>query len=161
MYQMKQKFWSFGDNFTIKDGAGNDVFRVVGKVFSLGDKLSFQDLTGRELAYIAQKLLSFKKRYEIYRDDQLFAEVVKEITFFKDRYTVDIPGPNDYSVSGELWDQEYTFIRGEREVARVSKQFFAWSDTYGIEIVDGEDDVTILATAIVIDLVNQDEHRRR
>lgn len=160
MYQMKQKFWSLGDNFTIKDGAGNDVFRVVGKVFSLGDKLSFQDLTGRELAYIAQKLLSFKKRYEIYRDDQLFAEVVKEITFFKDRYTVDIPGPNDYSVSGELWDQEYTFIRGEREVARVSKQFFAWSDTYGIEIVDGEDDVTILATAIVIDLVNQTEHRR-
>jgi uncharacterized protein YxjI len=31
---------------------------------------------------------------------------------------------------------------------------FAWADTYGIDIVDGEDDITILATAVVIDQVN-------
>jgi len=158
-YQMKQKLWSLGDDFTIKDGDGNDVFLVDGKAFSFGDKLSFQDLAGNEIAYIAQKVLSFKKRYEIYRDGRLFAEVVKELTFFKDRYTVDIPGPNDYEVSGNFWDHEYHFIREGREVAQVSKAYFTWADTYGIDIVDGEDDITILATAIVIDLVNQDKHR--
>ena len=59
--------------------------------------------------------------------------------------------------SRNCWDHEYQFIRQGREVAHVSKAFFTWSDTYGIDIIDGEDDVTILATAVVIDLVNQSE----
>ena len=159
-YQMKQEFWAIGEDFTIQDAAGNDVFFVDGKAFSLGDKLSFQDMAGNELAYISQKLLSFKKRYEIYRSGQLFAEVIKELTFFKDQYTVDIPGPNDYEVRGDFWDHEYGFVRSGREVAHVSKEFFTWSDTYGIDIVDGEDDITILATAVVIDLVNADQRRK-
>ena len=54
-YQMKQELWALGNDFTIKDAAGNDVFRLDGKVFSFGDKLSFQDMNGHELAYIAQR----------------------------------------------------------------------------------------------------------
>ncbi len=159
-YQMTQKMFSFGDDFTIRDSMGNDAFLVDGKAFSMGDKLSFQDMNGNELAYISQKLLSLKKRYEIYRDGNLFAEVVKEISFFKDKYTVDIPGPNDYEVSGNFWDHEYTFKRSGKEIAHVSKKLFTLSNSYGVDIVDGEDDITILATAIVIDLVNQDEKKQ-
>ncbi len=159
-YEMKQKLFALGNDFTIKDADGRDVFLVDGKAFSLGDKLAFRDTNGNELAYIAQRLMSLKKRYEIYRGGQMFAEVVKEISFFKDKYTVDIPGPNDYEVKGNFWDHEYQFIRRGREVAHVSKALFTLSDSYGIDIVDGEDDVTILATAVVIDLVNQDERRR-
>ena len=154
-YQMKQKLWAMGNDFTIKDAQGQDVFFVDGKAFAIGDKLSFQDMQGNELAYIAQKMLSLKKRYEIYRQGALFAEVVKEWTFFKDKYTVDIPGPNDYEVQGNFWDHEYAFVRQGREVAHVSKQYFTFRDTYGIDIIDGEDDIAILATAVVIDLVNQ------
>lgn len=148
-----------GDDFTIKDHSGNDVFRVDGKAFSLGDKLSFQDMSGNELAFISQKLLSFKKTYELYRSESLFATVVKELSFFKSKFTVDVPGPNDYEVKGDFMSHEYAFIRSGNEVASVSKQFFSWADTYGIDIVDGEDDVTILATAVIIDLVCHDNDR--
>ena len=34
----------------------------------------------------------------------------------------------------------------------VSKRFFSLSDTYGIDIAEGEDDVTLLAATVVIDL---------
>ena len=44
-------------------------------------------------------------------------------------------------------------------MAFVSKAFFTWADTYGIDIVEGEDDIMLLATAIVIDLVHDDERR--
>ena len=152
-YLMKEKFWGFGDDFAIQDANGNDVFFVDGKAFTLGDKLSFQDMAGNELAFISQKLLSLKKRYDIYRNGNLFAEVLKEWSFFKDKFTVDVPGPNDYAVTGSFWDHEYAFERQGRTVAQVSKSYFNWTDTYGIDIVDGEDDVTILATAVVIDLV--------
>jgi uncharacterized protein YxjI len=131
-YQMRQKFWTLGDQFTIKDEMGNDVFFVKGRIFSIGDKLSFQDMSGNELAYISQRLLSLMPIYEIYRGDDLFAEVVKQLSFFRDEYVVDIPGPNDYQVSGDFWDHEYRFIRGGREVAHVSKKFFTWPDTYGV-----------------------------
>jgi uncharacterized protein YxjI len=159
-YVMKQKLWSFGDDFTINDDTGRGIFFVDGKALSFGHKLSFQDMSGSELAFIAEKLLSFKKTYEIYRDGNLFAHVVKDFTFFKDQYTVDIPGPNDYEVKGDFWDYEYTFCRSGREVAQVSKTFFAWADTYGVDIVAGEYDVTILATTVVIDLVHQDQRRK-
>jgi uncharacterized protein YxjI len=158
-YQMNQKIWAMGDDFCIKDADGNDIFFVDGKAFSFGKKLSFQDLEGRELAYISQKLLSLKKRYEIFRDDELFAQVIKEWTFFKDNYTVDIPGPNDYSVEGDFFDHEYAFLRKGDVVAHVSKKYFTWGDTYGVDILDSEDDITILATAVVIDLINQSETR--
>ncbi len=37
---------------------------------------------------------------------------------------------------------------------------WAWADTYGVEIVDGEDEVSILCAAIVIDQVLHDETNR-
>jgi uncharacterized protein YxjI len=159
-YQMKQRMWSWTDAFIVRDEADNEVYRIDGAAFALGHKLSFQDAAGSELAYIAQKLLSFKTRYDIYRDGDLFAEVIKDFTLFNQQYTVDIPGPNDYAVQGDFWNYEYTFIRSDQEVAQVSKKFFALTDTYGVEIADDEDPVTILATAVVIDLVNQDRHQR-
>jgi len=41
-----------------------------------------------------------------------------------------------------------------REVARVSKKWFSVSDSYAIDIDAGENDVLILAAAVVIDLVS-------
>jgi len=152
-YMMKQKLMSFGDDYTIKDDAGNDLFFVDGKAFSIGSKLSFKDMEGDELAYISQKLLALKKTFRLYRNDEMFAEVVKDWTFFKDNFTIDVPGPNDYKVKGDFIDHEYEFIRGGRTVATVSKRFFSLRDTYGIDVVDGEDDLTILCTAVVIDQI--------
>ena len=39
----------------------------------------------------------------------------------------------------------------EGVVATVSKRWFSWTDTYGIEIAPGEDPVLILASAVVVD----------
>ena len=74
-YLMKQKLFCFGDDFAIKNEAGDDVFFVDGKVFTIGQKLSFQDMNGKELAFIQQKLLSWGPTYEIYRDGELAAVV--------------------------------------------------------------------------------------
>jgi uncharacterized protein YxjI len=82
--------------------------------------------------------------------------VVKKhlFTLFRGRFTVDVPGPDDLEAAGDFLDHEYTFERGGREVARVSKRWFSFTDTYGVDIDEGEDDVLILASAIVIDLVS-------
>lgn len=157
-YVIREKFWSWGDSFQICDENRQPVYQVKGKVFSWGDKLSFQDMQGTELAFISQKLLSLRPKYEIYRQGELFAEVVKRFSWFKKKFELDVPGPNDYQIEGSFWLHQYQFRRGDHVVADVGKHYFAWTDTYGIETVEGEDDVAILCAAIVIDQVLHDEN---
>lgn len=157
LYRIKEHFWSWGDDFAITDADGRTVFQVDGKAFSWGDQLSFQDAAGRELAFIKQKMLSWKPCYRIIIDGQEFAEVVKEWSWFSKEFTLDVPGPNDYSISGSFWEHEFTFQRRGRRVASVSKSYWGWTDSYGIDIVDGENDVAILCACIVIDQVLHDD----
>lgn len=153
-YVMKQKLFSWGDDFCIKDEQGRDVFFVDGKVFTLGNKLSFQDMARNELAFISQKLLSWGPTYEIYRGTQLVAVVKKSLfTLFHCKFTVDVPGPDDLEAEGDFLDHEYSFIRHGTTVANVSKRWLSWTDTYGVEIAEGEDDLLVLASSVVIDMV--------
>ena len=160
-YVMKQKFWSWGDDFTIRDERGHDAFRIDGRAFSWGDKLSFHDMLGHELAFIRHKLLSWGPTYEIESKGQLLAVVKKQwFTFLRCRFTVDVPGPNDLEAAGNFLDHEYTFERSGQTVASVSKEWFKLTDTYGVAIAGG-DDVLILASAVVIDMVCHQETKRR
>ncbi|HZZ41820.1 MAG TPA: LURP-one-related family protein [Tepidisphaeraceae bacterium] len=153
-YQLKQKLLSFGDDFVIRDEAGNEAYYVDGKVFTIRNTLSLKDAAGTERALIRQKLLSWGVTYEILRDGVVAAVVKKEMfTFLRYKFSVDVPGPNDLEAVGSFTDMEYVFSRGNNEVARVSKRYFALSDSYGVEVADGEDDVLILASAVVIDMV--------
>ncbi|HLJ27122.1 MAG TPA: LURP-one-related family protein [Candidatus Angelobacter sp.] len=52
---MKQKLFSLGNDFLIKDETGRDVFLVDSKAFTLRNQLSFQDLAGKELASITHE----------------------------------------------------------------------------------------------------------
>jgi len=160
-YMMRERILSWGDDFIIRDAEGRDVYYVDGKVFSFGDKLSFRDMQGNELAVIDQKLLSVGPQYEVIRAGKTAAVVKKHLfSLFRARFTVDVPGPDDLEARGNFLDHEYTFTRQDREVARVSKRLFSLSDTYGIDIDPGEDDVLILAAAVVIDLVSHPDHKK-
>ncbi len=160
-YVMKQKLFSWGDDFTIKNETGQDVFFFDGKAFSFGNKLSFQDMQKNELAFIRQKLLAWGPTYEITRNGALAAVVKKHLfTLFRCRFTVDVPGPDDLEAEGNFLDMEYTFTRGYQEVAEVSKRWFSWNDTYGVDIHEGEDDVLILASTVVIDMVCHADQKR-
>jgi len=150
---MKQQWFSFGNDYTIKDAAGEDVLRVDGKVFTIGEKLSIETMDGREMAFISQKLLSWGPTYEIWKGERLAAVVKKTIfTLFRCEFTVDVPGPDDLIAEGDFWEHEYTFTRHGRPVASVSKKYFSWTDTYGIDVCHGEDPILVLASAVVIDL---------
>ena len=151
-YQMRQDLYHLGDDYTIRDATGNPRYFVDGRALSIGAKLSFQDMNGRELLWIEQKLFHWGKTFEIERDGKVVALVRKKpFTLFKARFTIDVPGPDDLEAEGNLLDHEYVFTRHGARVAEVSKRWFDLGDQYGIEIADGEDDVLLLAAAVVID----------
>ena len=164
-YIMKQKLWAMGNDYTIKDEAGNDHFFVDGKAFSLGDQLSFQDMARNELIFIRQKLLAWGPTYELHQNGGPSAIVKKNLwTFMRDRFTIDVgadgPTPDDIEIQGDIWSHEYSFNRGGQPIAQVSEKWFSWADTYGVDIAPGEDDVLILACTVVVDLCVEKERRR-
>jgi uncharacterized protein YxjI len=151
-FLLKQRLLSWGDDFYIKDELGRDRYFVDGKALSFGDQLSFQDLNGNELAFIKQKVFSWGPTYEISRGGETVAVVKKELfSFLHHRFTVDVPGPDDLEAEGNFLDHDYVFTRHGTVVATVSKKWFTFADTYGIEIADDEDQVLLLASAVVVD----------
>ena len=52
-------------------------------------------------------------------------------------------------------------MRAGQHVAEVSKRWFSFSDTYGVDIADGEDDVLLLASTVVIDMVCHADGKHR
>ncbi len=154
-YQLNQKFFSLGDSYSICDEAGVEKAVVRSQFFTLGKKLTLEDRNGEELLMIRQRLLSFGPCFEISAQGRELAVVKKHLfTFFKCQFSIDVPGPDDLEATGSFLEHEYIFERGGQEVAKVSKKWFSFADSYGVEIKDGQDDVLILASAIVIDLAS-------
>src|ERR1041384_1706044 len=64
-----------------------------------------------------QRLLAWGPTYQIHRNGELAATVKKELfSFFKHRFEVDVPGPDDLEAEGAFMDPEHTVRRGGRVV---------------------------------------------
>ena len=146
---IKQKLFSWGDKFAVYDEGGFEKYYVEGEVFSFGKKLHIYDLSGFEVAYIEQKVFSFRPKYYVFRNGSAIAEIVKEFTFFRDRYAVN--GMLGWSVEGDFFDRRYEITNGGLYVAGVQKEWFTLGDAYRIDINEGVDEVTALAVCLVID----------
>lgn len=147
---IKQKVFSWGDKFRIYDEYENDKYYVEGEVFTLGKKLHLYSPVDGELAYIHQKVLSFLPKYFISRNGIDVAQVIKEFTFFRQKYTVEGLG---WTVSGDFLAHDYDISANGRRIASISKHWFTWGDTYEIDIASDADEIMVLCVVLIIDAV--------
>jgi uncharacterized protein YxjI len=160
-YLMKERWIAFGSDFDILDDSGIKRFFVDGRALSIGDKLSFQDTNGNELLFIRQRLLAWGPTYEILRGGEIVATLRKKIfTFLRCKFFVDVPGPDDLEAQGSFLDHEYQFTLREQPVASISKRWVSWTDSYGIDVAQGQDDALILACVVIIDMICHEEKNR-
>jgi len=157
-YLIRERLFRLGEDSDITDEAGQPVFRVDGKVLSLRNRLVVRDPAGNEVAQIERKLLALRPTYEISVRGQAAAEMRQHFfTPFGDRFTIDIPGPDDLELDGNLFEHEYAIRRGAQVVATVSKRWVSLTATYGVEVAPGEDDLLILASVLALDLAEDAE----
>jgi uncharacterized protein YxjI len=157
-YKIRQRIFSFGDSFTIKDEYDNDRFEVQGKVFSFGDKLKIYDMAGNEIVYMEQEVFHLLPRYNIYLNGSYAASVKKELSFFKPSFTIESDRGN-YTIDGDIFSHEFEILKGGLRAAYVSKAWFSFSDSYGAEISDSENQAFMLAMVIVIDQILYDKKK--
>ena len=145
---LKQRVFSWKDRFEVYDELGNVCYTVEGEMFTFGKKLHVFDRFGQERVFIREKAWSLFPKYYIDRNGCEVAEVVREFSWFKPRYTI---RGLDWQVFGDFWDHEYEINNGILPIVRVSKEWFSWGDAYRLWIDDGVDEATALAVVLIID----------
>lgn len=158
-YKIRQKLVSIGDDFWIENGKGQKVFKVDGKALRLRKTLVFEDAKGRKLCQIQERLLAIKDTMVIEDVSGRDIATVKKalIAPLRDRWTVNVKNGPDLDVQGNILDLEYSIKQGRKRVAEVSKKWFTITDTYGVEITEGQNDILILAVVVAVDMMAHDE----
>lgn len=155
-YLMKQKLFSLlADEFIIKDEAERDVFIVEGKGFN--NDLHFKDPSGKEIASIVEDTVPWESTFNIYKGDELWAVVQKKLfPLLTSKFTIVVSDQEEILAEGDYSDHEYVFTRNGKPIAQVSKQWFTFVDTYGVDVDQQEDAVLILASTVIIDMCETD-----
>jgi uncharacterized protein YxjI len=154
-YKIHQQLISIGDDFWIENQEGKRVFKVDGKALRLRKTLLFEDMNGKELCMIQQRLLAITDTMAIEAPNGGQLAVIKKalISPFRDRWSVNVTNGPDLDVQGDILDHEYSIKQGGTKVAEVSKKWFSLTDTYGVEVGAGQNDILILAIAVAIDMM--------
>ena len=110
-------------------------------------------MDGHELCKIQERMLHVRDSMEIEGPDGNRLAMVHKalVTPLRERWVIDVADGPDLHAQGNFVEHEYTIERDGTRVAEVSKRWFRVSDTYGVEVAPGENDVLILATTAVID----------
>lgn len=157
-FQIRQKVFSFGDNFIIKDEYDEPHFQVEGKVFSLGDKLRLLDSSGRELFYIEQQLFKLFSEYNLYANGEVVAKCKRRFALLGVKFDITSSYGN-FTIEGSPMSYNFRILKNNRVIATADKRFFSFSDTYGVDIDDSEDYGFILSLVIIIDQVVHDSNK--
>jgi uncharacterized protein YxjI len=162
-YQIRQKMFSIGDDFWIENQKGDRVFKVDGKALRLRETLFFEDMNGNKLCKIQERLLAIKDTMVVEDPDGHQMAVIKKgiIAPLGDHWTVTVRGGPDLDVQGNILDHEYSIMQRRKKIAEVSKKWLSLTDTYGVEIDEGQNDILILAVAIAIDMMSHDDDSRK
>ena len=149
---IKEKVFSWGDKFMVKDAYGEDKYIVEGEVFSWGKKLHVYDRLGREVAFIKQEVWSLLPRFYVFCDDRQVAEIKKEFTFLFPRYTIEGLG---WEIDGSFMAHDYQITKNGHKIVSISKEWMTWGDSYELDISDPADEILALAVVIIIDCVTE------
>ena len=161
MYVIRERMFRMGEDSDITDEAGRPVLQVDGKVLSLHNRLVLRDPAGREAGQVHRKLAALRPTYQITIGGKDAAEVRKHLfTPFGDRFTIDVPGPDDMEINGDLLSHEFTIERDGQTVATISKRGLTVTTSYTVDVAPGEDDVLILASVLALDLAIDAEHNQ-
>ncbi|MBI5840156.1 MAG: LURP-one-related family protein [Chloroflexi bacterium] len=162
-YKIRQNLISIGDDFWIENQEGQKVFKVDGKVLRIRKTLVFEDMNGKKLCQIQERLLTIKDTMVVEDADGKDIATIKKalIAPFRDKWDVKVKNGPDLDVQGDILDHEYSIKQGWNKVAEISKKWFRLTDTYGVEIDPGQNDILILAVAIAIDMMAHDDNDKK
>ncbi|MHA6250476.1 LURP-one-related/scramblase family protein [Oceanobacillus sp. CAU 1775] len=151
---IKQKVFSVGEKFTIKDAQENDVYFVEGSFMKIPKTFQIMDTNRQEIAVITKKTFSFLPKFFVDVQGEEIVMIKKEFTFLKSKFTIE---SSDIEVVGNWWDMDFQIFRGGEVIGQVNKEWFSWGDSYKVQIMDETKETLIIALVVAIDCAKAED----
>ena len=153
-YHIKQKLWSLGGEFEIKDGFGNPAYSVAGSFFKIPKYFTVNKQDGTQVSKITKVMFQFLPKFDVALSDGSGFRIAKAFTLFKPRYHIEDLG---LDVQGNFWDMNFDLIKNDVVVAQISQEWFKLTSTYNIDIYDDRYADIVISLVIAIDYVKEQE----
>jgi uncharacterized protein YxjI len=151
-YQVREKIFRLGEDNDILNEAGQPVLKVDGKVLTLHNLMTVNDLAGTEVAQVSRKIMALRATYEISIPGGASAEVHQRFTGpFHPKWNISIAGGAEMEVGGNFAGHDFTVTASGQTVASVSKAWISLADSYGVDIIEGQNDLLILCVVLALE----------
>jgi uncharacterized protein YxjI len=159
-YLVQQRIFSLKASFWITDEDGNEVFQVNGQALQLRKTFELKDRAGAVLVTIRQQAFRLRGTMDIERDGAVIATVRRAgFSPFHKRFDVALADGTVLQATGNFSAMNWELAGTGRIVGRISRQWFKIRDTYGVEVEPGEDPALVIAIAVCVDRLREQERR--
>ncbi|MDQ0795325.1 LURP-one-related/scramblase family protein [Streptomyces sp. B1I3] len=157
---VRERLFAVGDDYWIEDADGRKLFLVDGKAMRLRDTFELKDRDGRVLVEFHQKLVSLRDTMVVERGGEELARIRrKRLSLLRNHYRVTLVEGTELDVSGKILDREFAIEYDGELLAQVSRRLLTVRETYGIDIVREDADVSLLIAVAVCVIVLADKER--
>ncbi|WP_460724499.1 LURP-one-related/scramblase family protein [Nocardia heshunensis] len=160
-YVMRHRVLSFGDDYWVKDDAGNKAFLVDGKVLAFRQAFELKGPRGEVYVVARKKFFALRDTMVIKSGGAHVATVRKKLfSPIRHSFSIRLAGGEQWIARGDLIEKNYTLEGPQGVVASTSRKWFRIRDTYGVEIY--HPDVPLaMAVVVCIDELVVDERKER
>ncbi len=146
-YSVKQKIMAFGKQYRAFDGAGNQVFEIRSMIMSPERRKEVYDMAGRLVAWSEWPVMSQSASLEAgTHSGSLEVPFMSLAPEWSGRYDGD-----SFEIVGDFFRRNFDIRVGGRQAAAISKAFFAFSDTYEVNVEESAlaPEIALLIVAII------------
>jgi uncharacterized protein YxjI len=151
-YQVREKIFRLGEDNDILNEAGQPALQVDGKVLSLHGLMLVNDLAGTEVGRMSRKLVALRATYEITLAGGVTAEVHQRFTGpFHPKWNLSVSGGAELEIGGNFAGHDFTITENGQTIATISKAWISLADSYGVDIVAGQNDLLLLCSVLALE----------
>lgn len=145
---IKQRAFSWFDNYKIFDEDGNPIYRIRGEL-SWGHCLRMYDNDEKEVCMVREKADTLLPKFEMYIGGTYIGCISKEPDVAKNVYTIDF---NGWRIESDLMENDFQIYNGTGyQIASMTKEVLNPADTYRIKITSPQDELYVLMLMVAID----------
>lgn len=145
---IKQRAFSWFDNYKIFDEDGNPMYSIRGEL-SWGHCLRMYDTDDSEVCMVREKADTLLPKFEMYIGGTYIGCISKEPDVAKNVYTIDF---NGWRIESDLMENDFQIYNGiGYQIASMTKEVLNPADTYRIKITSPQDELYVLMLMVAID----------
>ena len=149
-FYIKQRIFTITDRYFVYDQHQQPTYEVNGKFFTIGDELTLTNLKGEELFRIKQRVMSLFGAYDVYKQNKLCATIKRRATLFRQKLDIESDDGN-FEIEGDFWDYNFSILKDGHTIGTIEKEWLTLRDCYKLTVNDSELETLFISMVIAID----------